>query len=110
MKLLILSILLAACAMAQSTHSVTLNWVDTANPAGTTYSIYRATGLCSGTPVWSKLATGITVKTYKDDPVAPGNYCYVATSTYNGMESAQSPTAAAAVPSFPPTAISVVVQ
>jgi hypothetical protein len=110
MKLLILSILLATCAIAQQTHSVTLNWVDTANPAGTTYSIYRATGLCSGTPVWSKLATGITVKTYKDDAVAPGNYCYTSTASYNGMESAQSVTASAAVPAFPPSALQVVVQ
>ena len=91
-------------------HSVTLTWTDTANPQGTTYSIYRSQGLCSGTPTFSKIASAVTVKTYKDDTVQPGNYCYEATATFNGMESAPSPTALAPVPSWAPTQLSVTIQ
>jgi hypothetical protein len=111
MRIRLLTVLLmAVVALAQATHSVTLTWTDTANPAGTTYSVYRATGLCSGSPVFSKLASAIAVKTYVDETVTPGNYCYQATATANGMESAPSNSALAPVPSFAPTALSVVVK
>ena len=109
-RIALVFLLFALVAAAQTTHSVTLTWADTLNPAGTTYSIYRATGLCSGTPVFSKVASAITVKTYQDTTVQPGNYCYTATATINGMESAQSNTALAPVPSFAPTGLSVTVQ
>jgi hypothetical protein len=92
------------------THSVTLTWQDASNPAGTTYSIYRAQGLCSGSPVFSKLATAITEKTYKDTTVAPGNYCFHVTATFNSMESAPSNTAVAPVPSFSPSNLTITVQ
>jgi hypothetical protein len=96
---------------AQQPHSVTLTWADTLNPAtGTTYSVYRAPGLCSGSPVYAKLATALTGKTYEDSTVSPGNYCYVVTASYQGMESAHSNTALAPVPSFAPTGLSVVVR
>jgi hypothetical protein len=103
-------LLFASVAHAEQTHSVTMVWGDTLNPAGTTYSVYRAPGLCSGTPTFAKLATALAVKTYEDTTVTPGNYCYTVTATFQGMESANSPTAAAAVPSFPPSALSVVVK
>ena len=109
-NLLTVLIFCAVAAFGQATHSVTLTWTDTANPAGTTYSAYRATGLCSGSPVFSKIASAITVKTYEDSTVTPGNYCYQATATYGGMESAPSNTALAPVPSFAPTGLSVVVK
>ena len=101
---------IAGALFAQGTHSVTLTWTDTLNPAGTTYSVYRAVGLCSGTPTFSKIASAVTVKTYQDTTVTPGNYCFAVTATANGMESAQSNTALAPVPSFAPTALSVTVQ
>lgn len=94
-------------AVAQTQHSVALSWTDTANHTGTTYTVYRASGLCSGTPVFAKLATGITIKTYADASVTPGNYCYTATATLNGMESAQAAAAAAAVLPDPPTGLTV---
>ena len=97
-------------ALAQSTHSATLTWQDTLNPAGTTYNVYRATGLCSGTPTFAKIATGLTVKTYLDSTVTPGNYCYQVTATFNAIESAPSNSAPAAVPSFAPSALGVTVQ
>ncbi len=109
MKLILIAIL-TSVALAQMTHKVTLTWVDDRNPAGTTYSVYRAPGLCSGTPTFAKIGTAVTAKTYEDTTVQPGNYCYAVTATLNGMESAQSNTALAPVPSFPPTALSVTVQ
>ena len=109
---LLLLLGLARLSFAQATqHSVTLTWSDPSNPTtGTTYSIYRATGLCSGTPTFSKLASAVSGKSYVDTTVTPGNYCYQATATVNGMESAPSNTAAAAVPSFPPQGLSATVQ
>lgn len=110
-KLLAGALLLCTGLFAQNNqHKVTLTWQDTLNPAGTTYSVYRSTGLCSGTPTFSKLAASVTVKTYDDTTVQPGNYCYVVTASLNGMESPQSNTALAPVPSFAPTQLSVTVQ
>ena len=112
MKILfiLLILFLPAWATAQSTHSVTLNWQDPLNPAGTTYSVYRSPGLCSGTPVYAKIASAVTSKTYLDDTVTPGNYCFVVTATSNGMESANSNSVAASVPTFAPSALSITVQ
>jgi len=111
MKLLLaLVFVFASLTFGQTTHKVTLTWADLLNPAGTTYSVYRATGLCSGTPVFSKIASAIAVKTYEDSTVTAGNYCYTVTATSGGMESAPSNTALANVPSFPPSGLAVVVQ
>ena len=103
MKILIL-LLFSLLLFAQTqTHSVTLSWQDNLNPAGTTYSVYRSVGLCSGTPTFSKIASAVTVKTYQDTAVQPGNYCYAVTATFNSVESAQSNTTNPQVPSFTPT-------
>jgi len=112
MKLIIILTLMASAAWAQTptAHSATLTWADTANPSGTTYSVYRAQGLCSGSPMFSKIAAAVAVKTYVDSTVSPGNYCFQATATYQGMESGPSDTAAAPVPTFAPGGLSVVVQ
>lgn len=110
LKTIILLVVFAAAAMAQATHSVTLTWADTQNPSGTTYNVYRATGLCSGTPSWAKIGSAIAPKTYEDTTVQPGNYCYQVTATFNGMESPPSNTAAAPVPSFPPTGLQITVK
>lgn len=76
----------AAVSNAQTTHSVTLTWVDPLNPTGTTYNVYRSTGLCSGTPAFSKLASGVSTLTYKDTSVGVGNFCYEVTATVNSIE------------------------
>ena len=86
---------------AQTPHSVTLTWDDTLNPSGTTYNIYRAVGLCSGAPAFSKIAAAIATKTYTDTSVTSGDYCYEVTATLNGTESAPSNTALAPVPFLP---------
>ena len=110
-KLLLAILALAALLAAQTLqHSVVLTWTDSANPTGTTYSVYRATGLCSGTPTFSKLATAVSGLTYTDQTVQPGNYCYQVTATANGVESAPSNTALAPVPSWPPQQLSVTVK
>ncbi len=100
----------AVALVAQSGHSATLTWTDTQNPAGTTYAVYRATGLCSGSPAFSKVADALTEKTYQDAAVTSGNYCYAVTATSGGVESAQSNSAGAAIPSFAPSQLSIVVQ
>jgi uncharacterized protein (DUF2141 family) len=104
--------LLAPSAQAQTaTHKVTLTWTDALNPAGsTTYTVYRATGLCSGTPTFSKLATGVATLTFADSTVTPGNYCFAVSATVAGVESALSVSALATVPAFMPTALQVTVQ
>jgi len=113
---LMIAALLAWCcndgrAQVITSHSVTLAWQDTLNPAGaTTYSVYRAPGLCSGTPTFAKLATALTVLTYQDSTVTPGNYCYQVTATVGGMESSPSNTAGAPVPSFAPAQLTVTVK
>ena len=110
-NLLNLLLLLTTCtflAIAQ-THTVTLTWVDTQNPAGVTYTVYRTIGLCSGTPTFSKLATAVTVKTYADRTVTPGNYCYEVTATVNGAESVPSNTVAPTVLPFPPQTVTFTV-
>jgi hypothetical protein len=110
MRQLFLLTMLAVALVAQTTHSATLTWQDALNPAGTTYNVYRAPGLCSGSPVFAKMATGIAAKTYQDTTVVPGPYCYAVSATFNGVESAQSNTAAANVPAFAPTALGITVQ
>ena len=100
----------AVPCFGQSTHKVTLTWTDSLNPSGVTYTVYRATGLCSGTPSFSKLASGLSTLTYVDSTVTPGNYCYQVTATVAGIESAPSNSALAPVPAFPPQTLSLTVQ
>lgn len=108
---LIWGALLTACASlaaaqvpgcAAGTHCALLTWTDTLNPTGTTYNVYRATGLCSGTPTFAKIATAVAALTYTDKTVTTGNYCFGVTATLNGIESAMSPTVLAPVPAFVP--------
>jgi hypothetical protein len=106
----VLALLLASPLFAQTTHKVTLTWVDTLNPTGTTYTIMRATGLCTGTPSFATLASGVAVLSYTDTTVTPGNYCYEVEASSGGVLSAPSNTALAPVPSFAPTQLTVAVQ
>ena len=90
-------------------RSVILTWDDNINPSGTSYSVYRAPGLCSGSPVFAKIAQGVTDKTYTDSPVSPGRYCYHVTSVLESLESEPSNTASAPVPPQKPTNVQAVV-
>lgn len=110
MKRLVISALIFALFALGQTHKVTLTWTDTLNPAGTTYSVYRATGLCSGSPSYSKIATALTTKSYDDTTVIAGNYCFYVTAVATGVESGPSNTALAPVPAFAPSGLSITVQ
>lgn len=101
MKLLTFFLFSLVC-FGQAQRIATVTWEDTRNPTGTTYSVYRATGLCSGSPVFSKIATGVTAKTYDDVGISPGGYCYQVTASLNNVESAPSNSAPATVTPFEP--------
>jgi hypothetical protein len=97
--------------LAQSGRTVTASWTDPnvglTNP---TYSVYKASGPCTGTPVFAKIASALTAKTYSDVGVPPGVYCYAATVTANSIESAQSIPAGVTVGPLPVTGITITVQ
>lgn len=95
--------LLLALSLGAQTHGVTLTWVASADDvpgSGLAYNVYRSVSLCTATPSWAKIAT-VPTKTYEDLAVVPGYYCYMVRATLNNMESVDSNTALAAVPSFP---------
>jgi hypothetical protein len=81
--------------VAQAPHSVTLSW---SYDADATFSVYKANGPCEGPPTMEQIATGLTEKTYQDTAVSTGQYCYAATATVAGAESAYSNLALAEVP------------
>lgn len=110
-SLIFLFIILASMAQAQAGRSVIVSWTDpNTGLTGQTYSVYRAPGLCSGTPVFAKIATGLTQKTFTDPSVAPGLYCYTATVSANSIESPQASSVSATVGPLALTGINVVVQ
>lgn len=118
MKLILAIITFSLSAFAQQTHQVTLVWTDTANPAGTTYNVYRFAGNCPATPPTLTALEGfaqintapIAAKSYVDTTVAGGTtYCYFATAVSGTQQSAPSPTAPAAVPSLYVPLISITV-
>jgi hypothetical protein len=90
MRYLVILLLLSRLLLAQTSHTVTLTWVDSSNPAGTTYNVKRATGTCSGTPAFSTIASAVAVKTFTDSTVTIGNYCYIVTAVFSSIESAPS--------------------
>lgn len=107
---LLLTLLLALPLPAQTVHSVKVTWTDTANPAGTTYNIYKASAACSSSPTLTKLNTApVTTQSYTDANVAPGTYCYAATAVNTqGDESARSNQGPATI-APPPNAITITV-
>lgn len=105
--------LLAASVMGQQvTRTVVLTWDDATNPAGTRYQVYKATGACDATPApaFAKLGTEVTEKTYTENAVPIGRYCYRVTAVANGVESPPSNLAGADVPPAAPGGLSITVQ
>lgn len=87
---------------------VQLMWTDALNPTvGTTWNVYRAPGLCGGTPSYTQIATALVAKSYTDATASIGNNCYAVTAVDNGVESAKSVAAVAAVPTAAPSALTV---
>lgn len=109
--LALFTLIIACCTLVYSqaaTHSATLTWDDA--QVGGTYTLSRATGLCSGNPTFSKLATGLTVKTYTDSTITIGNYCYEVTVTISGLESSPSNLAPGTLLPVPVTNLQIKVQ
>lgn len=105
MKIAGILVLLASSAFAQSTHTVTLTWTPSTDTGGTV-NIYRATSSCTGTPTFTKLATGIVAAgPYVDSSVGIGPFCYYVTAVVNGAESLPSTTAGATVLPLSPTSL-----
>lgn len=101
MRTITILLLATALLLAQPVHTVTLNWTDALNPAGTTYNVYRSSGACSGTPAFAKVnGAPVTAKTYDDTGASPGNYCYMVRAEAGGVESVDSNSALAAVRPF----------
>src|SRR4051812_7937256 len=93
-------ILLALLAKPQpQPHSVTLSWMDTINPVGTTYNVYRAYGKCPATtPVYTRIAV-VDGKSYVDLNVSVGSsYCYAVTASNSSGESSYTPWVDATIP------------
>lgn len=89
-------------------HSVTLTWTAPADAVATsTYSIFRATGSCTGAAFGSALVTGVTATTYVDNTVVVGNYCYTAQQVQNGASSVNSNLAPVSVSPLPPVNVTV---
>lgn len=93
-----------------TSDTVALTWKDTRNPAGSLYNVYRASGLCSGTPAFSKLASGITALELHDKAVTPGHYCYRVSAIDNSVESAVGNSVLASVPAWPPDKLSIIAK
>jgi fibronectin type 3 domain-containing protein len=110
MKKFALSVLIlnAVSTLAQSTHSVTLNWTPGAD--GGTITVYRAGAACSTNPTFSAIKSGVTVNSYVDTAVTAGTYCYKVTANLNGAESVPSNTANAPVLPQPASTLTVTVQ
>ena len=110
--LLTLFLWVAAPIFAQTPHSVQLTWDDTNNPPGTSYNVYRLSGVCPATVVpnsFSKVNSAlITALTFTDSPIALGPFCYYVTATNGTLESAPSTSVATTVVPFVVT-ITVVV-
>lgn len=102
------------CAMflgAQTTvQNAVLTWNDTQNAVGTTYSVYRASGTCAGTPTFVSRATGLTDKTYTDGPLQPGTYCYKVTGTAPSAVESSGITGSFIAPTFNITGLTLTLQ
>lgn len=109
----LLLMLTAGCLLAQAIHSISFSWINgPGNPAGTTVTIFRLTGVCPATVTqtgstptgFTLIAGGLAGNSYTDSTVAGGTtYCYVGESVNGSSQSAPSNTLTDVVPSlFPP--------
>lgn len=112
MKLAFSLFLFAAFAFGQTTHyKATINWDDPFNPPGVTYKLDRADNSdCTGNPTFVGKASGIIPRTYTDEPLTPGKYCWRVTATVSGADSTANPTKDGTVPAFAPSNIQLQIQ
>ncbi len=74
------SLFLSAPLEAANGRTVSLTWQDApGSPTGRVYDVLRVAGTdaipCPANPTWTIIKTGLTVKTYDDNPAA-GVWCY----------------------------------
>jgi hypothetical protein len=104
--------LFAGSAKAQGTHTVALSWgasPDAAANPTLSYTVYRASGACSTSPLFAPVATNVAqTDIFTDTALAPGVYCYQVTAVLNGAESLPSNQVTARIlPSAPTTLVAV---
>ena len=90
---LLAAFLFAGMAAAQG-HQATLTWQTPSDvTAGSTYNVYRASGVCPatapGTLTWTKLGT-VSALTLVDTTITVGAWCYYVVQVQNSIESAPS--------------------
>lgn len=110
MKYLIALLLALPLAAQTTTFKATVAWDDALNPAGVVYDLERALGGCAGTPAFASIATDLTAKTYVNQPLQPGKYCYRVTAKVNGALSTGNPTAEGTVPAFTPSNLRITIE
>lgn len=99
-KLIILFVLLLLAIPTKAAHSVVLNW--TASIDGGIVTVYRASGTCSPTSVFTSISSGVITNTFTDTTVNVGSFCYQVTTIVNGKESLPSNQVSAVILPQPP--------
>lgn len=97
-------------AMSPSAGIVNVTWTDAINPTGTTRSVYRTDGPCSGFPGFTRIAQGLTTNSYTDTIATQGSKCYGVTATFNGIESRQSDTSEVTLTGNSPAGASALIK
>ncbi len=91
--------------------TVGLSWTDDKNPTGTTWNVYRGVGLCGAvTQQFTKVASGLNVKTFTDAGVVSGTYCFYVTAQIGTDESVPSNKVAVTLQPAAPTGLTAVVN
>jgi hypothetical protein len=119
MLLLMIFALSLSAHAASAQHSVTLNWIASADSTTTTpgtVSVFRATGTCPASGIGTLTYTTLTSTApaggpYTDTAVTVGSaYCYYITATIGSATSGPSNTVGAVIPVGPPTSLIIVVK
>ena len=80
-------------SMTVNQRHATLTWQDAVNPVGTKYNVYRQLGICSPSPVFTQIASGVAAQSYVDGTITQNqNYCYGVSAVYGSIESLLSST------------------
>jgi hypothetical protein len=75
-------------SMTMNQRHATLTWQDAVNPVGTKYNVYRQLGLCSPSPIFTQIASGVAAQSYVDGTITQNqNYCYAVSAVSNSTES-----------------------
>jgi hypothetical protein len=116
-SILALALLLLTPPLSAAPHSATLTWTASVDmpatiPPGSGYNIYRLNAACPASVTslvgWTQVnMVPVTVNTYTDSTLTPGQWCYSAVTVLNGGISNPSNTAAAPLAPAAPTSVTV---